>query len=286
MFFVFVSSEASRSSSALATAPCTGCVVDLLCLPAKSLQVPAAKQACIQVQSTCVKPEPEPDRVHGMMLHASNSWMHLAQCGHGQALARQHVPQQGANHATVVQQARKCRLTAAGLSGSAAATDADQPGLLQSALAGVRSSTSNSKGQHTQRKAIWMAPLRDDEVWYLAYGSNMSPSVLTGRRRVRPEQSMPCYVPGYALSFAVQGFPWAEPGFATIRACSSSSNSSGGGGGYPASGSWRMRVCAGTTPCLHGVLHRVNRREWELIKSSEGVLGDDTTRVGYQVHCS
>lgn len=217
------------------------------------------------------------------MLHAPNSWAHLAPSG--QAPSRRHVPQQGAKCATVVKQHRQCRLRAAGLSGSFAATDTDQPGLLQSGLAGGRSSTSDGKGQNTQRKAIWMAPLRHDEVWYLAYGSNMSPSVLTGRRRVRPEQSLPCYVPGYTLSFAVQGFPWAEPGFATIRACSSSSND--GGGGYATSdGSWRLRVCAGTTPCLHAVLHRVSRREWELIKSSEGVLGGDTSSVGYQVRCS
>jgi hypothetical protein len=56
-----------------------------------------------------------------------------------------------------------------------------------------------------QRRPTWLPPLRHDEVFYLGYGSNMSPQVLTGRRRVRPQQSMPCYVPGYMLSFAVTG---------------------------------------------------------------------------------
>lgn len=38
-----------------------------------------------------------------------------------------------------------------------------------------------------------------------------------------------------------------------------------------------------STPCLHGVLHRVTQREWALIKASEGVLGSDKSRIGYQV---
>jgi hypothetical protein len=216
-------------------------------------------------------------------MHASHSWVHLAPSDW--APARLHGPLQRVNCATPVQQHRQRRLRAAGSIGGVIETDNADPGLLQSALAGGRSPLGH--GQHPQRKTIWMVPLRDDEVWYLAYGSNMSPSVLTGRRRVRPEQSLPCYVPGYTLSFAVQGFPWAEPGFATISACSSSS--SGGSGGHPigdgvsSGGNWRMCVCAGNTPCLHAVLHRVNRREWDLIKSSEGVLGGDSSSVGYQV---
>lgn len=50
------------------------------------------------------------------------------------------------------------------------------------------------------------------------------------------------------------------------------------------SSSWRRHVCAGSsTPCLHGVLHRVTQQEWQLIKAFEGVLGSDVSSVGYQV---
>jgi hypothetical protein len=134
-----------------------------------------------------------------------------------------------------------------------------------------------------------LQPLRLDEVWYLGYGSNMNPQVLTGRRRVRPRQSVPCYVPGYHLSFGVQGFPWAEPGFATIYPCHGSCDSSSPSGAeQPAiqgsSSSWRTRRCAGNIPCLHAVLHRISKQEWEVVKASEGVaLGSENSGVGYQV---
>lgn len=129
-----------------------------------------------------------------------------------------------------------------------------------------------------------LQPLRDDEVYYLAYGSNMSPQVLSGRRRVRPHRSVPCYCPGYTLAFGVQGFPWAEPGFATIKA----HHTPGGGQYHPpftveSSSNWRKHMYECSTPCLHGVLHRVTQREWALVKASEGVLGSDKSSIGYQV---
>eukprot|EP00200_Dunaliella_tertiolecta_P015961 CAMPEP_0202422156 /NCGR_PEP_ID=MMETSP1128-20130828/50709_1 /ASSEMBLY_ACC=CAM_ASM_000463 /TAXON_ID=3047 /ORGANISM="Dunaliella tertiolecta, Strain CCMP1320" /LENGTH=424 /DNA_ID=CAMNT_0049030203 /DNA_START=643 /DNA_END=1914 /DNA_ORIENTATION=+ len=56
----------------------------------------------------------------------------------------------------------------------------------------------------------------EGEVWYLAFGSNMSPKVLTGRRNVKPMSSLTCTVPGYTLGFHYKGIPYLEPGFATI----------------------------------------------------------------------
>lgn len=144
----------------------------------------------------------------------------------------------------------------------------------------------NIRSTRLQQPPVWLQPLRSDEVWYLAYGSNMNPQVLTGRRRVRPQQSLPCCVPGFTLSFGVQGFPWAEPAFATIQPCSGSQSNScmqDACGPGSSSSSWRRHVCAGIVPCLHGVLHRVNKREWARIKASEGVLGSGNSSVGYQV---
>jgi hypothetical protein len=140
----------------------------------------------------------------------------------------------------------------------------------------------SNSGSKRQRQPIWLQPLKFDEVWYLGYGSNMNPQVLTGRRRVRPQQSMPCYVPGYTLSFGVQGFPWAEPGFATIQPCRADSSSCSAET-LDSLSSWRRHVYAGNTPCLHAVLHRVTKQDWAAIKASEGVLGSDNSGFGYQV---
>jgi hypothetical protein len=123
-------------------------------------------------------------------------------------------------------------------------------------------------------------------VWHLSYGSNMSPQVLSGRRRVWPQQSLPCYVPGYTLSFGVCGLPFAEPGFATIAPAAWPAQLSAQPADHTA---WREALQGdGVTPCaLHGVLHRVSRSDWRRIQVSEGVLGSGSSSggggVGYQV---
>lgn len=65
-----------------------------------------------------------------------------------------------------------------------------------------------------------LPPAGPGEVYYFAYGSNMSPSVLTDRRGVKPRASAPCKVPGFALSFNMLGFPYSEPAFASIEQAS------------------------------------------------------------------
>jgi len=81
-----------------------------------------------------------------------------------------------------------------------AATGNPRPSCLSRAASHSAASTSTSL--HIRRRGgpqMRLQPLRDDEVYYLAYGSNMSPQVLSGRRRVRPHRSVPCYCPGKAL---------------------------------------------------------------------------------------
>jgi hypothetical protein len=82
------------------------------------------------------------------------------------------------------------------------------------------SSSSSSTSTSTSTSAARTPPLpqpRPDEVLYFAYGSNMSPSVLTGRRKVRPRASAPCELRDWSLCFNMLGLPYAEPGFASIE---------------------------------------------------------------------
>jgi hypothetical protein len=99
-------------------------------------------------------------------------------------------------------------------------------------------------------------------LWYLSYGSNMNPLVLTERRKVYPVESIPCSVPGYSLNFDCQGIPYFEPAFASIE---------------------RVRKsCEGQRVTLHGVIHNITRAEMLAIRLSEGGNGHDG--LGYDVH--
>lgn len=72
----------------------------------------------------------------------------------------------------------------------------------RSCVSRAATNSTASTSSHIRRRSgpqVWLQPLRDDEVFYLAYGSNMSPQVLSGRRRVRPHSSVPCYCPGKFL---------------------------------------------------------------------------------------
>lgn len=91
----------------------------------------------------------------------------------------------------------------------------------------------------------------------------MAPSVLTGRRRVRPRVSAPAVAPALRLSFGMLGFPFAEPAFATVV----DPNHPLAAGGC-------------TAPPAHGVLHVITRQEWAWICQTEGV---GSSSAGYQV---
>lgn len=90
----------------------------------------------------------------------------------------------------------------------------------------------------------------DSQLWYLSYGSNMNPEVLSNRRKVYPLQSLPCRVPGYCLNFHCQGVPYIEPSFASIQPIKPSNTS----------------YCS---PELHGVIHLVTFQEMWAIRLSE-----------------
>src|SRR4051812_36687639 len=52
----------------------------------------------------------------------------------------------------------------------------------------------------------------DGYVFMFAFGSNMDPAVLSGRRKCFPVLSLPCSVPNWSLRFSVPGLPYVEPG--------------------------------------------------------------------------
>ncbi|KAJ3365985.1 hypothetical protein GGF32_007485 [Allomyces javanicus] len=87
-------------------------------------------------------------------------------------------------------------------------------------------------------------------VWYLGYGSNMNPKVLTGRRKVVPVESVPVRVPGYKLTFDCPGFPFVEPSFASINV---------------------RPDAADPVPELHGVAFKITRAEYAMIVQTEGL---------------
>jgi hypothetical protein len=61
--------------------------------------------------------------------------------------------------------------------------------------------------------------MRSDDVWYFAYGANMSSRVLAGRRGVHPAASEAARLNGHRLVFDLRGVPHFEPGFASVQAC-------------------------------------------------------------------
>jgi len=86
-----------------------------------------------------------------------------------------------------------------------------------------------------------------------AYGSNMSLSVLTGRRKITPIKSTAAVLHGYALTFNLRGVPYLEPGFGNL---------------VPHKGS-----------AVHGVVHSMRKADFVRLLQSEA--GNGNSRDGY-----
>ncbi|KAF4636601.1 hypothetical protein G7Y89_g1495 [Cudoniella acicularis] len=54
-------------------------------------------------------------------------------------------------------------------------------------------------------------------IWYFAYGANMSTAILTGKREVKPLAHKRATLPDFSLVFDVRGVPYAEPALASLR---------------------------------------------------------------------
>ncbi len=62
-----------------------------------------------------------------------------------------------------------------------------------------------------------LAESREDCVWYLAYGSNLSSSVFKGRRGIVPLDAKNVFVKGVEVTLDLPGLPYLEPRFANCR---------------------------------------------------------------------
>ena len=56
-----------------------------------------------------------------------------------------------------------------------------------------------------------------ENVWYFAYGSNMSTAKFTGSRRITPLSAARVRLPGWVLTMEIPGTPYSEPSFSSIR---------------------------------------------------------------------
>lgn len=76
--------------------------------------------------------------------------------------------------------------------------------------------TSIGSQQETMVIVLGLPPVTGN-IWYLAYGSNLSSSKFVNDRGIRPLDSRVVRVPGFMLVMNTAGVPYKEPSFASIR---------------------------------------------------------------------
>lgn len=84
-------------------------------------------------------------------------------------------------------------------------------------------------------------------VWYFAYGSNLSPSVMA-RRGITPLDARCVRVSSHMLIFDVFGVPYSEPAMAGIR----------------------EKPAGCDTPAVHGVAYLISASDYQLLRVTEG----------------
>ncbi|KAF9958224.1 hypothetical protein BGZ72_000687 [Mortierella alpina] len=130
-----------------------------------------------------------------------------------------------------------------------------------------------------------------DSVWYLAYGSNMDPKVLTGRRKIQPLDSRPVIVPDYWLSFDINGIPFVEPCFASILRIDSARlhdkayarevhTRTQYGREFLWDENHPDHPKRSFPPTLQGVAHKITLDDWQRVIQTEGGWGHDVP-TGY-----
>ncbi|KAL1917542.1 uncharacterized protein VTP21DRAFT_3935 [Calcarisporiella thermophila] len=135
---------------------------------------------------------------------------------------------------------------------------------------------------------------REEHVWYLAYGSNMNSAVLTGRRKIIPAESIPCVADGYFLSFDYAGLPYVEPCFASVIRLSDPTKRVTR---EEAENIHNRTMCNAPfywdeahpklPPTLHGVLHKLTKRQFLRVLETEGGAGSgsDTGYLVIEIEC-
>lgn len=57
----------------------------------------------------------------------------------------------------------------------------------------------------------------DQQLWYFAYGSNMSTAKFIGSRGIHPLDIARVWLPGWILTLEIPGLPYSEPAFTSVR---------------------------------------------------------------------
>ncbi|CAF1340868.1 unnamed protein product [Rotaria sp. Silwood1] len=86
-------------------------------------------------------------------------------------------------------------------------------------------------------------------VYNFAYGANLQPKVLSGRRKIQPIESIPGILEGWQLMFDLRGIPAVEPCFGNIKENPDAE--------------------------IHGVLHKMTSKEFKHLLATEGGSGVD-----------
>ncbi|CAF3875071.1 unnamed protein product [Rotaria sp. Silwood1] len=84
-------------------------------------------------------------------------------------------------------------------------------------------------------------------VYNFAYGANLQPKVLSGRRKIQPIESIPGILEGWQLMFDLRGIPAVEPCFGNIKENPDAE--------------------------IHGVLHKMTSKEFKHLLATEGGSG-------------
>ena len=62
------------------------------------------------------------------------------------------------------------------------------------------------------------SPVRvSTDVWYFAYGSNMSSQKFTGSRGIKPLKRARVRLPGWMMTMSIPGVPYSEPAFSAVQ---------------------------------------------------------------------
>ncbi|MCJ1401063.1 hypothetical protein MMC11_004275 [Xylographa trunciseda] len=92
----------------------------------------------------------------------------------------------------------------------------------------------------------------DPNIWYFAYGSNMSKEKFTGSRGIRPLSAARVTLPGWKMTMGVPGMPYSEPAFSVIEQKDST------------------KKVDTYTPDVTGVAYLITPEQYIKVKASEG----------------
>jgi len=99
-----------------------------------------------------------------------------------------------------------------------------------------------------------MSPAKG-EIWYFAYGSNMSAATFRQGRGIEPQATLPVRIPGWTLTFEIYGVPYREPAFASITPMTAMSTN---------------LLYLEKQKEVHGVAYLVTKKQYIDIVTSEG----------------